>query len=65
MRPLPWRAGVRVIVEAVPVERVRDATSVEPELAKRLLVLGLAEDRHVARQELLAHARRGGRGGDA
>ena len=39
--------------EAVPRERVRDRTCIEPELAQRLLVLGLAEDRDVARQELL------------
>ena len=40
--------------EAVPVELVGDRASVEPELAERLLVLGLAEDRNVARQQLLA-----------
>ena len=39
--------------EAVPRERVRDGTRIEPELAQRLLVLGLAEDRHVAREQLL------------
>ena len=53
MRPLPWRAGVRVIAMPSHVERVLDRTNVQPEPAKRLLVLRLAEDRHVARQQLL------------
>ena len=39
---------------AVPVELVRDRASVEPELAERLLVFGLAEGRYIARHELLA-----------
>ena len=39
--------------EALPRERVGHGTCIEPELAQRLLVLWLAEDRHIARQELL------------
>ena len=39
--------------EAVPRERVLDGANVKPERAKRLLVLRLAEDRHVARQQFL------------
>ncbi len=38
---------------AVPLEGVLDRPRVEPEVAKRLLVLGLAEDGNVAREELL------------
>jgi hypothetical protein len=39
--------------DPVPLERVVDRARVEGERAKRLLVLGLAEDGHVPRQELL------------
>ena len=49
--------------EPVPIERVVDRARVEPEVAQRLLVLRLAEDRDVARQQLLRRACRGGRGG--
>ena len=37
--------------QPIPVERIGDRTRVQPELAKRLLVLGLTEDRHVAWEE--------------
>ena len=49
----PCARGARD-AQAVPLERVVDRPRIEPELAQRLLVLRLAEDGNVARQQLLA-----------
>src|SRR4029453_1963763 len=40
--------------QALPLGRALDRADVEAEFAERFLVLGLAEDGHVAREELLS-----------